>query len=73
MVCINPDGSLSPSARAILASLIQPASLEDLSKNTSMPAHRLQPCLQELVHAGLVTENQGIYRITDIGVAFLNR
>jgi predicted transcriptional regulator len=72
MVCINLDGSLSPHAKAICKSLIHPGSLDDIARNTNMPAQRLHPCLQELLAAGLVTENQGIYRITDIGIAQLN-
>jgi predicted transcriptional regulator len=72
MVCINPDGSLGASARGILASLIQSGSLEDIARNTSLPVHRIQPCLQELLKAGLVVEKQGSFQITTIGVALLN-
>ena len=71
MDCINPDGSLTPSARAICESLIQPGSLEDISRNTSLPVHRLRPYLQELLAAGLVVDSQGSYCITDIGLALL--
>lgn len=73
MVCINPDGSLATAAKTILSSLIQPGSLEDIARNTNIPGHRVRPCLQELLSAGLVIENQGSYRITDIGIALLNR
>ena len=72
MVCINPDGSLAPSARAICESLIQPGSLEDIAHNTNMPVHRLRPCLQELLAAGLAVENRASYRISDVGLALLN-
>ena len=72
MVCINPDGSLAANARAILSSLIQPGSLEDIAYNTNLPAHRVRPCLQELLSAGLVVVKQGSYQITDIGIALLN-
>jgi predicted transcriptional regulator len=72
MVCINPDGSLGASASTILANLIQPASLDEIARNTNAPIHRIRPCLHELLQAGLVAENQGFYRITDIGLAMLN-
>lgn len=72
MECINPDGSLGSSARSILSSLIRPGSPDDIAHNTGMPVHRIRPCLQELLRAGLVIESQGIFRITDIGLALLN-
>ena len=71
MDCINPDGSLGTSARTILASLIQPASLDDIARNNNMPVHQIRQCLKELLQAGLVAESHGIYRITDIGLALL--
>ena len=73
MDCIQLDGSLATTAWTILTSLIQPGSLEDIARNTNIPGHRIRPCLQELINAGLVVENQGSYRITDIGLALLNR
>jgi predicted transcriptional regulator len=73
MICINPDGSLATSARTILTSLIQPGSLEDIARNTNIPGHDIRLCLQELLSADLVSENQGSYRVTDIGIALLNR
>jgi predicted transcriptional regulator len=72
MVCINPDGSLAPTGRTVLSSLIQPGSLEDIARNTNLPAHRIHPCLQELLNAGMVVEKQGKFQITDIGIALLN-
>ncbi len=73
MDCINPDGSLATTARTILTSLIQPGSLEAIARNTNIAGHRIRPCLQELLDAGLVVENQGSYHITDVGLALLNR
>jgi predicted transcriptional regulator len=72
MECINPDGSLSPSARAICASLIQPGSLDKIAHNTNMPGNRVLSCLQKLVAAGLVIEKQGIYHLSDVGLALSN-
>jgi len=71
MTCINPDGSLSAAGKSVLSSLVQPGSLDDISRNTHLPAHQVKPCLQELVTAGLVVERQGSFQITDIGVALL--
>jgi len=73
MDCINPDGSLATTARTILTSLIQPGSFEDIARYTNIPGHRIRPCLQDLLNAGLVVENLGSYRITDIGLALLYR
>jgi predicted transcriptional regulator len=71
MVCINPDGSLGPTGKAILSSLIQPGSLDHIARNTNLPAHQINPCLQRLLNAGLVVEKQGSFEITDIGIALL--
>ena len=72
MVCINPDGSLTSIASTVLTSLIQPGSLDDIARNTNLPVHRIRACMQELIKVGLVIEKQGIFQITDIGVALLN-
>jgi predicted transcriptional regulator len=71
MACIHPDGSLAATGKAVLSSLIQPGSPEDIARNTSMPVHQIKPCLQELVNAGFVVERQGGFQITDIGIALL--
>jgi predicted transcriptional regulator len=71
MVCINPDGSLGATGKAVLSSLIQPGSLEDIARNTHLPAHQITPCLQALLNAGLVIEKQGSFKITDIGIGLL--
>ncbi len=68
MACINPDGTLAPSAQSILAALRGgPAKAETLAQQAGLPLFRVRSSMRELVQAGLVTEQDSAYALTDAG------
>ena len=67
MACINPDGTLSAAAEKIMASLLQPTTLEDVAQQTGLPLYRIRSSVREIVQAGLVLEEDGEYALTEAG------
>jgi len=68
MACINPDGTLAPSAQSILTALRGGAAkAETLAQQAGLPLFRVRSSMRELVQAGLVTEQEGAYALTDAG------
>ena len=73
MGCINSDGSLSASARAILDAARTPATPEQLARTTGLSLYRVRGGLRELVHAGLIQDSFGMYQVTGAGETRLAR
>ena len=71
MACINSDGTLVASARAILNAARQPSTTEQLAAATGLSLYRVRGGLRELTYAGLIGEANGIYRLTEAGDARL--
>ena len=71
MACVNPDGTITPSAIAILAALRSADTAELIAPLTGLPLFRVRSALRELVAAGLVTVDDGRHRLTDAGFARL--
>ncbi|MCS7061895.1 MAG: hypothetical protein RMN25_12125 [Anaerolineae bacterium] len=70
MACINPDGTLTPSAQAILEALRRaPAKAEALAQQAGLPLYRVRSSMRELVVAGLVVETAEGYALTEQGRA----
>ncbi len=70
MACINPDGTLAPSAQSILNALSSgPAKVETLAQQAGLPLFRVRSSMRELVQAGLVTEAPQGYILTEHGRA----
>jgi predicted transcriptional regulator len=67
MACINPDGTLTSSAKAILSALSSPAALEKVAKSTGLPLFRIRSSIREMLEAGLVKEEGGKYAATGLG------
>ena len=68
MACINPDGTLAPSAQSILAVLSSGAAkAETLAQQAGLPLFRVRSSMRELVEAGLVAEADGAYALTEDG------
>ncbi|MFC2026196.1 hypothetical protein ACFLUC_03275 [Chloroflexota bacterium] len=67
MACINPDGSLTTSAKKVLESVKIPKTILELAEATNLPRYRIRASLRELSAEGLVSENGGDYTITDDG------
>lgn len=67
MACVNPDGTLSASARAILKGLSTPSSAEELAKATGLPLFRIRSGLREMLAAELVRDDGGKFIVTQQG------
>jgi DNA-binding IclR family transcriptional regulator len=68
MACVSPDGKLTASGQAILASTARSVDATDVAAQTGLALFRVRGGLRELVAAGLVTEADGRYvstRATD--------
>jgi helix-turn-helix protein len=68
MACINPDGTLTPSAKKVLFALRTPGDQADVVELTSMPMFRVRMSLRELIDAGLLEEIEGRYQATPAGL-----
>jgi DNA-binding IclR family transcriptional regulator len=71
VACVNPDGTVTPSAMAILAALRSADTAELIAPLAGLPLFRVRSALRELVAAGLVTIDDGRHRLTDAGLARL--
>lgn len=67
MACINPDGTLTASAKAILSALSSPVALEKVAKSTGLPLFRIRSSIREMLEAGLVEKEEGKYAATKLG------
>ena len=67
MACINPDGTISASARAALEAAELPITPSDLVKRTGFPLFKVRRIARELMEAGLLSETDQRYQITEAG------
>jgi len=67
MACVNADGTVTESGRAMLLGLKVPATAEALASATGLPLFRIRSGLREMAQAGLVVELEGAYRVTERG------
>ncbi|GAG97825.1 unnamed protein product [marine sediment metagenome] len=67
MACVNPDGTLTPSAKAMLSALSSPLVLEEVAKSTGLPVFRIRSSIREMLEAGLVEKEEGKYAATKLG------
>jgi predicted transcriptional regulator len=67
MACVNPDGTLTESAKALLAILDDPKTPEEISKQLEQPLFKIRSSLREMTSAGLVKEEGAKYIITEKG------
>lgn len=68
MACIDPDGTLTITAKFLLKSLDQePLPPEAIAKALSEPIFRVRGNLRELSQAGFIEEVDGLYHLTDEG------
>ena len=73
MACINPDGTLTPSAKRILSTLSSSTTIEEVARSTGSPLFRIRSSIRELLGAGLVEEKEGKYESTKLGRAKIKR
>jgi predicted transcriptional regulator len=71
MACVNPDGSISESGRALLKAAESPAAPEEIGKKIGQPLFKIRSSLRELHDAGLIVEKEGKYSVTDAGKKML--
>lgn len=73
MPCLNSDGQLTEAARQILSAMERPASLEQVAAGTGLPLYRIRSAVRELVEAGLAAERDGMFHVTDTGMAAIGK
>jgi hypothetical protein len=71
VACINSDGTLVASARAMLTASRKPSTPGQIAAATGLSVYRVRGGLRELTAAGLVAELNGIYQLTGAGEARL--
>ena len=67
MACVNPDGTLSPTAFVVLQALQAPSTAQELAESMKLPLFRVRSSVREMVDAGLVKDEGETYVITDLG------
>jgi len=67
MPCILPDGSVTPTAKKVLAVASEAKSAEEIAQATGMPLYRVRSSVRELLEGGLLQEREGKYQITEKG------
>lgn len=67
MACVNPDGTISESAKALLNIVQSPLTPEEISKQVGQPLFKVRSSLREMAQAELVREEDGKYIITEKG------
>ena len=68
MPCVSPDGKPTQSGMAMLAALNAGKSApEDIAAETGRPLFRVRSGLRELLAAGLVSEADEVFSLTEQG------
>lgn len=68
MACINPDGTLTPTAKSVIIALKKKRTPFELAQVTNLPIYRIRSTIRELIKAGLVLETNGKFQITENGL-----
>lgn len=69
MACVNPDGTISAVAGKVLVAADQGADERAMAEAAGVPVYRVRASLRELVQAGLLTQADGAWAVTDAGRA----
>ncbi|MGA9120329.1 MAG: hypothetical protein WB699_13285 [Bacteroidota bacterium] len=69
MACVNPDGTLTASASAMLRAMKSNATPGQIAETTTLPLFRVRSALREMVESGLAKEKDGEYQLTELGAA----
>jgi len=67
MACVNPDGTIIESAKALLRIIENPKTPEEISKQLGQPLFKIRSSLREMVNAGLVKGEKDKFIITKEG------
>ncbi len=67
MACVNPDGTITETAKALLRDIENPKTPVEISKQLGQPLFKIRSSLREMVNAGLVKEEEDKFVITKEG------
>lgn len=67
MACVNADGTLTATARALLQSLEAPLSAAEIAAKLGLPLFRVRSSLREMAEAGLVVIQGDRYLASEEG------
>jgi len=67
MACVNPDGTLSSSAKELLKVLNNPITAEEISQKLSRPMFKVRSSLREMLEAKFISSVEDKYVITEEG------
>jgi predicted transcriptional regulator len=67
MACVNPDGTVTDSAKALLNVIQDPLTPEDISKQLGQALFKVRSSIREMAQAELVKEEDGKYVLTEKG------
>ena len=68
MACIDPDGTLTITAKFLLKQLNQgPLPPEGIAKALGEPLFKVRGNLREIMGAGLIGEDDGLFHLTELG------
>ncbi len=66
MACVNPDGTLSPSARSLLQLLDRPLTSEEIAAQLKRPLFQVRSSVREMSSAQLIVpEGDGYVRTVE--------
>jgi predicted transcriptional regulator len=67
MACVNPDGTLSSSAKELLKILNNPMTAEEISQKLNRPMFKVRSSLREMLEAKMISSAEDKYVITEEG------
>jgi predicted transcriptional regulator len=67
MACVNADGTVTATAKALLKSLETPLSAEEIAGRLGLPLFRIRSSLRELTEAGFVVIQGDKYQVSEEG------
>ena len=73
MACINPDGTLTEAAVAMMTVIENHHSLEEVAGVSGIPLYLVRATTRDLINAGLAVERNALFYLTDDGSAGLKK
>ncbi len=67
MACLNPDGTLTRSAQAVLAALHERATEQQIVERSAVPRFQVRSLLRDMEKANLIADDAGVYRLSADG------
>jgi predicted transcriptional regulator len=67
MACVSADGTITPTAKALLRLIEAPFAVEEIAVRLGSPLFRVRSSLRELVEAGLVIAQGDKYQASEEG------